>query len=144
MGSGIENQRNLQRGIFREIAQQQLGFDEGGLTQRANEENDLRLARLFERGQERGELDASLPVAALAAAFTNLANGTIRRWLFEETSESLQLRMQLAAEIFLGGAASGARSDRSTPLPDLNPTPAGVFESWTPRPSGTTRSTRRS
>ena len=80
MGVGIENQRTIQRGIFREIARRQTGFDEGGPTQRANEENHARLLLLFERGQERGDLDAAFPADALVKAFSTLVQDRI--WAF--------------------------------------------------------------
>src|SRR5512145_2464520 len=77
MAAGIELQPRIQRGIFREFGKRVLGLEEGGPTQRADEENQLRLAKLLARGQERGELRAAHGSEALASAFGVLANGTI-------------------------------------------------------------------
>jgi AcrR family transcriptional regulator len=128
MAMGIETTRRVQRGIFREIARLQLGFDEGGATARTNHENQARLASLLERGQKRGELDPAHDAAALAAAFAVLANGTITQWLFETEAEPLRDRMRAAIEIFLAGAATDAARSRRQPLPDLTPTRAWSFE----------------
>jgi TetR/AcrR family acrAB operon transcriptional repressor len=129
MALGIENTRRLQRGIFREIARLELGFDEGGPTQRAKEANGARLVKLLERGQERGELASAHRPEALGSAFTVLANGTITQWLFEEPSESLRERMRAAAEIFLAGVAPRAAATRDHPLPELIPARPWSFES---------------
>jgi AcrR family transcriptional regulator len=119
----VEEAPGFHRGVFREIARLQLGFDEGGPTQRMNAENDARLVKLLARGQGRGELRAVPSPEALVAAFTILANGTITRWLFDDTRESLRERMGEAAEIFLAGAAPDAAATRRIPLPDLTPIP---------------------
>jgi AcrR family transcriptional regulator len=120
MGAGIENARRFQRGVFREIARLQLGFDEGGPADRVNAANHERLVSLFARGQERGEIRRDHGPETLAAAFSNLANGTITRWLFEETAGSLRQRMHGAIEVLLSPvAATGARD--AAPLPDLLP-----------------------
>ena len=122
MGAGVELQPRIQRGIFREIGRLVLGLEEGGPAQRVDEENQLRVVKLLARGQERGELRAEQSPEALASAFGMLANGTITRWLFEDTQGSLRDRMRAAAEIFLGGAATeGAGASRSQPLPNLYP-----------------------
>jgi len=121
MAVGIETQPRIQRGIFREIGKLMLGLEEGGPTQRASEENQLRLAKLLARGQERGELRAEHGPEALASAFAVLANGTITHWLFEDTSESLRDRMRAAAEILLGGVAKEPAATRSQSLPNLYP-----------------------
>ncbi len=121
MGLGIENTRRFQRGVFREIARLQLGFDESGPAQGAADDNQARLVELFTRGQARGELDPVHDPKTLAGVFTTLANGTITQWLFEESSDSLQERMRAAIEVFLGPVAEDAAATRSAPLPDLNP-----------------------
>jgi AcrR family transcriptional regulator len=121
MGAGIGTQPRIQRGIFREIGRLLLGLQEGGPAQRANEGNQLRLAKLMARGQERGEFRAEHGPQTLASAFGVLANGTITQWLFEDTSESLRDRMRAAVEIFLGGVAGDANATRSQPLPNLYP-----------------------
>jgi AcrR family transcriptional regulator len=126
MGEGVESTRRFQRGVFREIARLQLGFDEGGPTQRVSEENRTRLVALLGRAQQRGELASAHPPEALADTFSVLANGTITQWLFEDTRDSLRERMRRAAEIFLAGAArDGAPSG---PLPDLVPARPWSFE----------------
>ena len=121
MGMGIENTRRVQRGIFREIARLQLGFEEGGAAQRANEENLGRLVELFGRGQKRGDLRRDHDPEALAQAFSHLVNGTITGWLFNEGESPLRQRMRAAAEIFLGPVAQDAAASLSDPLPDLVP-----------------------
>lgn len=128
MGVGIENTRRLQRGVFREIARLQLGFEEGGPAQRMNEGNQARLVELLARGQKRGDLNPEQDPDALANALTSLVNGTITGWLFNEGEPSLRERMRVAAEIFLGSVAVDAAATRAHPLPDLIP----------PRPTGET------
>lgn len=114
MGKGIEAQRRLYSGVFREIARIQLGFDAGEVAHRANEDVRSRVLRLMERGQARGELSASLPADALADAFHSLINGTITSWLFHDPTRPLTLRMALAADVFLSPIES-ARSRGSAP-----------------------------
>ena len=121
MAAGIENTRLFQRGVFREIAKLQLGFDEGGLAQGVNDENQARLVKLLARGQERGELSRSFDPEALASVYSMLANSTITGWLYEQAQASLRERMQTVVEIFLGSVALDPEADRKTPLPDLNP-----------------------
>jgi AcrR family transcriptional regulator len=128
MATGIETTRRVQRGIFREIARLQLGFDEVGGTSRTNQENQARLCELLVRGQKRGELDPAHDPGALAAAFGVLANGTITQWLFEDGADSLRDRMRAAVEILLAGAATDAARGRRHPLPDLTPARAWSFE----------------
>jgi len=125
MGAGIERQPRVQRSVFREIARLQVGFDEVGLTQQANEENHKRLVKLLERGLERGELSPAASPEALASAFVSLVNGTITHWLFVDTSLSLHERMREVTEIFLAGAATDGESSRAHPLPDLDHGPLG-------------------
>jgi AcrR family transcriptional regulator len=121
MGMGIENTRRVQRGMFREIARLQLGFEEGGAAQRMNEENLARVVRLFERGQKRGDFHPDRDPEALAQAYSILVNGTITDWLFNEREPSLRQRMRTAAEIFLGPVAQDAAASLGDPLPDLVP-----------------------
>ena len=127
IGEGIENTRQFQRGVFREIARLQLGFDEGGSAQQENERIRARLVELFRRGQKRGDLARAHDPDRLAAAFVNLTNGTITDWLFEEQAAPLQERMRAVAEVFLGSVGEEAEAAGATPLPDLNPAPL-----WSP------------
>jgi AcrR family transcriptional regulator len=60
MAKGVESQRGLFRGVFREIARIQLGLDAGEVAQRANAAASSRLIHLMERGQQRGELNNAL------------------------------------------------------------------------------------
>ena len=101
MAKGIESQRSLFRGVFREIARIELGLDAGEVAQRANEDAASRLLRLIERGQERGELSNALPADALASAFHSLTNGTLTNWLYQDPTRPLAVRMRDAAEVFL-------------------------------------------
>ena len=119
MGLGIEQLHGFYRGVFREIMKIQVGLDEGGLAERANERAYARLHRLLARGQQRGELSDRFDVDDLVNAFMSLANGTIVHWLYEAHAGSLRERMRTAAEIFLLPVASGALADE--PLPDLFP-----------------------
>ena len=121
MGMGIENTRRVQRGMFREMARLQLGFEEGGAAQSMNEENLARVVQLFERGQKRGDFRRDHDPEALAQAFSTLVNGTITDWLFNEREPSLRERMRAAAEIFLGPVAEDAAASRGDPPPDLVP-----------------------
>lgn len=125
MGVGIENTRRVQRGVFREMARLQLGFEEGGPAQRMNEANLARLVAMFERGQKRGDLARDCDPEALAQAFGHLVNGTITSWLFNESEPSLRERMRAAAEVFLGPVAADAGASHDEPLPDLLPLPPG-------------------
>ncbi len=128
MGVGIETSQRFFRSVFREIAKLQTGLDEGGAGQRAREAALVRLAKLLARGQTRRELASEHRAEDLAWAFDSLVNGTIIHWLYDDASQSLQQRMQRAAEIFLGPVALGAR-DATDPLPDLFP---DGFEGWGP------------
>jgi AcrR family transcriptional regulator len=101
MAKGIESQRPLFRGVFREIARIQLGLDPGEIAQRANTRALARLRALFERGQARGELNPALSTDTLAASFHSLTNGTITHWLYEDPTAPLSARMREAAEVFL-------------------------------------------
>jgi len=101
MAVGIESQRGLLRGVFREIARIQLGLDEGLVAQRANDEAHARLLQLVERGQARGDLNAALDTSAVARGFRSLANGTITGWLYGDEAGSLVDAMRAAADVFL-------------------------------------------
>jgi AcrR family transcriptional regulator len=105
MGRGIEEDRRFYRGVFREIAKLSLGLDEGGPGQRTRLEALVRLEKLLTRGQARGELSAEHRAEDLATAFDSLVFGTITHWLYDDASEPLHLRMQRAAEVFLGAVA---------------------------------------
>lgn len=119
MALGIEQTRRLQRGIFREIARLLLGFEEGGPTQRVNEGNQARVAKLFARGQERGEIRGSESPERIASAMGALSNGTITEWLYDDGGDSLRERMRAAAEILVSGCATDGAATRDLPLPDL-------------------------
>ena len=101
MGKGIEGQRRLFRGVFREIMRIGLGLDHGSVAQRANDEAVSRVRALIERGQARGEISDAFEAITLAVAFRSLANGTITNWLYEDSTDSLVGRMREAADIFL-------------------------------------------
>lgn len=101
MAAGIESQRSLFRGVFREIARIQLGLDAGEVAQRANEDAASRLLCLIQRGQARDELTNALSAEALASAFQSLTNGTITNWLYQDPTRPLTVRMRDAAEVFL-------------------------------------------
>ncbi len=101
MAKGIESQRLLHRGVFREIARIQLGLDSGEIAHLAGLAASTRLVRLMERGQMRGELDDSLSAETLASAFHSLTNGTITNWLYQDPAQPLSLRLHDAAEVFL-------------------------------------------
>jgi AcrR family transcriptional regulator len=117
MAAGIEQLHGFYRGVFREILKLQVGLEEGGLAERANERAVERLGRLLVRGQQRGDLARGFDADDLVAAFMSLANGTITRWLYEPAAVSLRERMRSAAEIWLGAVATSNRADE--PLPDL-------------------------
>ena len=108
MGAGIEQFHGFYREVFREIMKIQVGLEEGSAAAHAAERTQERLTRLLARGQQRRELSREFDAADLECAFTSLANGTIDRWLYEDTSGSLRERMRRAAEIFLGPVASAA------------------------------------
>lgn len=129
MATGIETTRRFQRGVFREIARLQLGFDEGGPADLANQAIQTRLVKLFARGQERGELSREHAAETLSFAFNALANGTITAWLFDDGADSLRDRMRATVEIFLAPVASDAAATRESPLPTLMPSD---LWRWTP------------
>jgi hypothetical protein len=101
MARGIESQRPLFRGVFREIARIQLGLDSGEVARRANERALARMRELLGRGQARGELSTAFSAETLATAFHSLTNGTITHWLYEDPAVPLAVRMREAAEVFL-------------------------------------------
>jgi TetR/AcrR family transcriptional regulator of autoinduction and epiphytic fitness len=131
MGAGIAEDRRFYRGVFREMARVQFGFDEGGPGHRANERTQSLLAKLLQRGQERGELSAAHQPETLASAFNSLVNGTITHWLYDDSSDSLRERMRAAAEVLLGAVEAGGAASSSTPLPDLTPPRAPT--DWDPK-----------
>ncbi len=110
MGAGIEGDPRFYRGVFREIAELQQGFEE-----RAAPEA---LAKLLRRGQDRDELSTDHRTDDLVRAFSALSNGTITSWLYGDADEPLHVRMRRAAEIFLGPVAVKA-TPPSGPLPIL-------------------------
>jgi len=125
MGAGIEQFHGFYRGVFREILKVQVGLDEGSAAAHARERALERLARLMSRGQERGDLSRDFSASDIATAFDSLANGTITRWLFEDTSGSLRARMARTAEIFVSAVAMPDSRAAAQPLPVLSPlTPA--------------------
>lgn len=119
MGAGIEATRRFHRAVFREIARLSLGLDEGGPGQVARQAALDRLEELLERGQQQGELRAEHRPADLAMAFDSLVFGTITHWLYDDASESLQLRMERAADVFLGPVASEKPAPWDGPEPVL-------------------------
>jgi AcrR family transcriptional regulator len=106
MGSGIESQRRFFCGVVRDSARVGLGFDDGGVAQRAEDEAISRLELLVARGQARGELSDAFEPETLAFAFRALANGTISNWLDDDASSPLVGRMRAAVEIFLSPIAT--------------------------------------
>jgi AcrR family transcriptional regulator len=119
MGAGIAHYYRFYRGVFREIAKLQVGLEEGSRAARARATALDRLTRLLARGQQRGELRADFEALDLARAFDSLSNGTINQWLFEDTSGSLEKRMERAAEIYLGAVALGPTEARSAAVVKL-------------------------
>lgn len=105
MGAGIEDDRRFYRAMFREIARLSLGLDEGGPGQLARQAALDRLVQLLTRGQARGELTTEHQPEDLAVAFDSLVFGTITHWLYDDVTEELRVRMQRAAEVFLGRVA---------------------------------------
>ena len=136
MGLGIEQFHGFYRGVFREIMKIQVGLDEGGLAEQASARADERLARLIARGQQRGDLSRDFETADLVSAFSSLTNGTITRWLYEETAGSLRERMNRAAEILLRPVAQGEAGAEA--FPELFPAQA-----WLPPASPRSRAPRR-
>jgi AcrR family transcriptional regulator len=136
MGLGIEQFHGFYRGVFREIMKIQVGLDEGGLAEQASARADERLARLIARGQQRGDLARDFETADLVSAFSSLTNGTITRWLYEETAGSLRERMNRAAEILLRPVAQGEAGAEA--FPELFPA-----QTWLPPASPRSRAPRR-
>ena len=119
MATGIEQQRRFHRAVFREIARLTLGLDEGGPGQTARQAALANLTELLRRGQQAGDLSPDYRAIDLAMAFDSLVFGTITHWLYDDASESLGLRMQRAADIFLGPVARELHSDWAGPAPVL-------------------------
>lgn len=136
MGLGIEQFHGFYRGVFREIMKIQVGLDEGGLAEQANERANERLVRLLARGRQRGDLSSRFDSSDLASAFMSLANGTITHWLYEAASGSLRERMRVAAEVLLLPVAQG--EVREEPFPDLFPA-----QTWVPPVTPPPRAPRR-
>ncbi len=121
MGWGIQNFHGFYRGAFREIVKIRVGLEEGGAAQGEGDAAFALLEELIERGQRRGELARGPDARSLALAFDSLSNGTILQWLYDESDDSLQLRMQRAADIFLGAVSLEAADAPQGPLPDVRP-----------------------
>jgi AcrR family transcriptional regulator len=113
MGAGIEAQRPLFRKVFVQITRIQLGFDGGDVAQRANEAARIRLRRLIERGQERGELSREFDAETLGNAFHSLTSGTITNWLYHDPDGSLAAQMRDVAEVFLSPVERRTRGVRT-------------------------------
>jgi len=121
MGLGIEEDRRFYRAVFREIAKLRLGLDEGSAGQLASRTALAHLAHLMTRGQARGEITRRHRPEDLASVFESLLNGTISHWLYDEGSESLQIRMGRVADIFLHAAADGSVPTGIAPRISLAP-----------------------
>lgn len=119
MGQGIEGDRRFYRGVFREMAKVQFGYEEGGAGEHANEAAQGLLAALLRVGQERGEIRADLSAESLVLALTSLVNGVITYWLYTDASVPLHSRMDDAIEAVLGPVAVGDHHRRGDPLPNL-------------------------
>lgn len=119
MGRGIEENERFYRAIFREITAVSLGLEEGGEAQGMRLAALDRLARLFTRGQARGDLVRGPLAEDLASAFDSLVSGTIIHWLYEARGEPLHARMLRAAEILLGGIATDPAAKYAGPAPVL-------------------------
>ena len=132
MGAGIEAYASFFRGVFREIMKIWVGLDEGGAAQRASAGTFAKLERVMARGLERGELQPLASAADLARAFDSLTNGTIVHWLFDEPDESLAVRMERAAEIFLGALAAPRFAAAPKRLVALAPPPQDPMRKLTP------------
>jgi len=113
MGAGIESSQTFYRGAFREIVRVQVGLESTGTLNAQQRKAQRRLAQLLERGQERGEIESELPPAELARIFDAISNGTITSWLYEDSADSLQQRMERASEVFLRGTAVRAADARN-------------------------------
>lgn len=121
MGLGIEQFHGFYRGVFREIMKLQVGLAEGGPAARAREGALARLEQLIARGQSRGEIAPDVAARDVAVAIDGLSNGTISRWLYEDTAGSLQERMRRAAEILLAPVATRANASPAEAFPNLLP-----------------------
>ncbi len=121
MAANIERFDVFNRGVFREIAKLQAGLDEGAVAQASSKVSDERLTKLIARGQERGELSRDYAVEDLVVALGSVYNGAIIKWLFEDRSESLRVRMHRAADIFLGPVERQEMSYADSLLPNLAP-----------------------
>ena len=140
MGLGIEEDRRFYRSVFREIAKIRLGLDEGTPGQRAGRTAIERLVHLMTRGQARGEITCDHRPEDLASAFDSLVNGTITHWLYDDAAESLQLRMQRAAKVFLHAAADAATATATATAPRA---PLAPPRDRTPRRSQKPRRAKR-
>lgn len=121
MGTGIEADRRFFRGVFQGMAMTQVGLDEDGAAHHQTEAAQRRLCELIERGQQRGDLVAAQPAEVLAVAVNSLANGTITRWLYDDSSESLSGRMRAAALVLLEPVAAGPVDTESNRPPLVSP-----------------------
>jgi AcrR family transcriptional regulator len=119
MALGIEEDRRFYRSVFREIAKLRLGLDEGTAGQRAGRAALESLEHLMTRGQARAEITRQHRPEDLASVFDSLVNGTITHWLYDDTPESLQTRMQNVAYIFLRAATEGEGTTANAPRVSL-------------------------
>jgi AcrR family transcriptional regulator len=130
MALGIEEDRRFYRSVFREIAKLRLGLDEGTAGQRAGRAALESLEHLMTRGQARAEITRQHRPEDLASVFDSLVNGTITHWLYDDTSESLHIRMRRVVDIFLRAATEGESATSSASRVSLAPprerTPRGT------------------
>ena len=101
MGLGIETQRRLFQGVFREIARVELGLDAGEVAQRATKNARIQFLQLLMRGQDRGDVSTEFSAKTLTAAFHSLVNGTIVNWLYGDLTGDLATDLRNAVEVFL-------------------------------------------
>jgi len=101
MGIGIEADRSFYRGVFRGMAQAQIGLADESNHHSNEDRSDRRLTELIDKGRARGDLVSSQSTESLAAAITSLVNGTITRWLYDDATEPLVDRMRAAALVLL-------------------------------------------
>ncbi len=102
VGDGIAADRAFFRGVFRELSRVQATGDEAAGRDAATQLARNGLEALFQRGIDRGDVDASHDAFTLALAFTSLLNGVITEWLAIDDCVPLSRRLTDVTEAFLG------------------------------------------
>lgn len=106
MSKGIAANQNLYREVFVEIRKVSMGLDGEGASPELKRETFGLLTKIFERGQERGDISSAASAEVLATAFDSLLSGAVIQWLHARRRGSLPTMLESLIDVFFDGAAA--------------------------------------